>query len=62
MHKTGETLDDTRDDAALLASIALHRDHAAFAEILRRYEHDTYALALHITATRQKPKMPFKRP
>lgn len=41
--------DDSRDDAALLAAIAEHRDREAFAELYVRYEQRAYNLARHLT-------------
>lgn len=38
-----------RDDTALLAAIAEHRDRDAFAELYERYERTAYNLARHLT-------------
>jgi RNA polymerase sigma-70 factor (ECF subfamily) len=44
---------DGREDAELIASIAQSRDEHAFAELLRRYEHDAFSVAYHITGSRE---------
>jgi len=44
-----ETSSEGRDDAALLAAVAQHRDRDAFAELIRRHERSAYSLAVHIT-------------
>src|SRR5579862_1757553 len=44
---------DNRDDAALIDAIAQSKDHAAFNELLRRYERVAYGLAMRITGNRE---------
>jgi RNA polymerase sigma-70 factor (ECF subfamily) len=48
-----ESMDDQREDSELIASIAAARDELAFAELLRRYEHDAFNVAYHITGNRE---------